>query len=90
LNPQVVRDFSNAFLAISHRPSPYVGARCAAFRFRVAAAFFDASDRLAAGRAAAAAPPMRPALCAAGWPVNFPRREPPTFLPPPSSLLTVA
>ncbi len=90
LHPQMVRDFSNAFLAIRHRPSPYVGARCAAFRFRVAAAFFAASDRLAGGRAAAAAPPMRPPLCAAGWPVNFPRPEPPTFLPPPSSLLTVA
>src|SRR5208337_2903051 len=41
-------------------------------------------------RLPAVAPPQRPPLCAAGWPVNFPRPEPPTFLPPPSSLLTVA
>ncbi len=44
----------------------------------------------AAGRAALAFPPTLPPLCAAGCPVSTPRPEPPGFLPPPSSLLTVA
>jgi hypothetical protein len=62
----------------------------AALRLRVAAAFLAAADRLAAGRAAEAAPPLRPPLCAAGWPVDLPRPDPPARFPPPSSLLTVA
>ena len=59
-------------------------------RLRVTAAFLAAADRLAAGLAAEAAPPILPPLCAAGWPVALPRPDPPSFLPPPSSLLTVA
>jgi hypothetical protein len=48
------------------------------------------AERSAAVREAAALPPFSPPLWAAGWPVDLPRPEPPAFLPPPSSLLTVA
>lgn len=62
----------------------------AALRLRVAAAFLAAADLFAGDRAADAAPPIRPPLCAAGWPVDLPRPDPPARFPPPSSLLTVA
>ena len=71
------------------RDAGYLGSLYA-FRLRVTAAFLAAADRLAAGLAEEAAPPNLPPLCAAGWPVAFPRPDPPSFLPPPSSLLTVA
>ena len=56
---------------------------------RVAQPFLAAAERSALGRSADAAPPFRPPLCEAGWPVVLPRPEP-DFLPPPLSLLTVA
>src|SRR5271163_326449 len=61
-----------------------------ALRSRVTAAFRAEAERAAAGLDAAASPPSLPPLCAAGWPVSLPRPEPPGFLPPASSLLTVA
>lgn len=59
-------------------------------RLRVAAAFLADALRSAAERLAEAWPPFSPPLWAAGCPVCLPRPEPPGFLPPPSSLLTVA
>jgi hypothetical protein len=56
---------------------------------RVAAAFVAERERAAAGRFAAARPPMRPPLRAEAWLTALPRPEP-LFLPPPVSLLTVA
>jgi hypothetical protein len=90
LEPQEIGDLTDAIVAISHdRPRGW-GAERAPLRLRVAAAFLAEADRLAGDRAAAAAPPIRPPLCAAGWPVDLPRPDPPTRFPPPSSLLTVA
>ena len=60
-----------------------------ALRFRVSAAFFAEADRSALGRAAAAAPPLRPPFFAASLVSGLPRPEP-DLLPPPESLLTVA
>jgi hypothetical protein len=60
-----------------------------ALRLRVAAAFFAAADRAAAGLEADAAPPSRPPLRDGAWFSGFPRPLP-LFLPPPVSLLTVA
>jgi hypothetical protein len=57
---------------------------------RVAVAFFADALREATGREADAAPPFMPPFFAAGCPVLLPRPDPPGFLPPPSSLLTVA
>src|SRR5882757_3130764 len=63
---------------------------CSLWRLRVAAAFLADADLLADEREADALPPISPPLCAAGWPVCWLRPEPPSLLPPPSSLLTVA
>src|SRR5215213_340296 len=65
----------------------------AAFRFRVAAAFFAERDRAAAGRLADAlpprGPPIRPPRFAETLVSGTPRPEP-RLLPPPVSLFTVA
>lgn len=58
--------------------------------FLVAAALSADAERSQTGREADASPPRTPPRCAAEFPVVFPRPEPPGFLPPPSSLLTVA
>lgn len=58
-------------------------------RARVRAAFLAEADRPAAGRAALAAPPIRPPFCAGFRLIGWPRPEPP-FLPPPVMSLTVA
>ena len=59
-------------------------------RLRVAAAFLADAERAKAGREAELLPPSLPPLWAAGFPVDLPRPDPPGFLPPASSLLTVA
>jgi hypothetical protein len=59
-------------------------------RLRVAAAFFADAERAAAGPEAAAFPPSRPPVRRGMPVVCFPLPEPPGFLPPPSSLFTVA
>ena len=59
------------------------------FRFRVAAAFRAEADRAAFGRLAEAAPPRFPPFLDAVRVLFFPRPDP-LFLPPLSSLFTVA
>src|SRR6185503_7459992 len=59
-------------------------------RLRVLAAFLAERERAAAGRLAEALPPSLPPLWAEGWLEVLPRPLPPGFLPPLSSLLTVA
>src|SRR5205809_1153747 len=61
----------------------------AAFRLRVAAAFFADAERSAAERLADAAPPFAPPFLLEACDSFLPR-PPPDFLPPPDSLLTVA
>ena len=100
LEPEKIGDLANLLVSVVHRTSPFAAGQAgggnylsqprSAFRFLVAAAFLAAADRSARGRAAEAAPPIRPPRCAAGWPVDLPRPEPPGALPPASSLLTVA
>src|SRR5690606_39226403 len=60
-----------------------------AFFLRVAAAFFAEAERAEAGRFAEASPPLRPPFREAAM-LSFDPRPEPDFLPPPSSLLTVA
>src|SRR5690606_10073626 len=71
------------------RPLRIVGHQLAARRLRVAAAFLAEAERAAAGRLAAAAPPLRPPFLAASF-VSFRPRPDPDLLPPPVSLFTVA
>src|SRR5690606_3820950 len=59
------------------------------FFLRVAAAFFAEAERAEAGRLDEASPPLRPPLREAAL-LSFVPRPEPDFLPPPSSLLTVA
>src|SRR6202048_1138126 len=64
-----------------------------AFRLRVAAAFFAARDRAAAGRLAEALPPRGPPILPPRFEdtlVSGTPRPEPLLLPPPVSLLTVA
>src|SRR4051794_34668182 len=61
----------------------------AAFRLRVAAAFFADAERCSALRLAEAAPPFAPPLWLDACDSFLPR-PPPDFFPPPDSLFTVA
>jgi len=70
-----------------------VPGRAAAFRLRVAAAFFAERDRAAAGRPAEALPPRGPPILPPRFEdtlVSGTPRPEPLLLPPPVSLLTVA
>ena len=90
LQPQEIGELADAVVLGRSWSSPTLAGRARGVSLTCAAAFLAAADRLAGDRAADAAPPIRPPLCAAGWPVDLPRPDPPARFPPPSSLLTVA
>ena len=89
LKPQKIGELADAIVVVSHG-CLRIGRRNAR---RFACAWRQPFSSPPIGSPAVARPtktPIRPPLCAVGWPVDFPRPDPPTRFPPPSSLFTVA
>ncbi|WP_437570610.1 hypothetical protein [Sorangium sp. So ce542] len=89
LDPALFRALDPALFGAAFFAAPPWPAPAAAFRLRVAAAFFAAALRAEAGRAFEAAPPLRPPFFAGSLFTGLPTPEP-DFFPPPVILLTVA